>query len=95
MISPEYYFHRSLDYDWQKDHMYSVILTARDKGEPSRSGSTTVQVFMKDENDQAPVFVPEEQVIIVKDKTQNKVIHVVQAYDPEGQQLTFNLRGEY
>ncbi|XP_076279539.1 cadherin-related tumor suppressor fat [Lasioglossum baleicum] len=37
---------------------YSLDVTARDRGEPARSSSTTVTVTVLDENDNSPVFDP-------------------------------------
>jgi len=49
-----------------------------------------MQVWMKNVNDEAPVFEPRNQVVRVKKGAHRGfVVHNVQAYDPDGDQITF------
>ena len=70
--------------------MYRFEVTARDKGTPPKSGTTTVEVWLKNVNNKAPVMDPPTQVVRVKeDAAQGLVIHIIQAYDPDGDGITF------
>ena len=87
--------HRELDYDYQESHMYEVVVTATDMGEPPLSGSTTVQVWLDNVNNKSPVLDPPHQVVRVKeDAAEDLLIHVIQAYDPDGDGITFKFAGE-
>ncbi|XP_072751447.1 cadherin-related tumor suppressor [Anoplolepis gracilipes] len=46
--------------DREQKSNYTLEVTARDRGEPSRSSSTTVTVMVLDENDNSPVFDPRQ-----------------------------------
>lgn len=46
--------------DREQKSNYTLGVTARDRGEPSRSSSTTVTVMVLDENDNSPVFDPRQ-----------------------------------
>lgn len=46
--------------DREQKSNYTLGITARDRGEPSRSSSTTVTVMVLDENDNSPVFDPRQ-----------------------------------
>lgn len=49
-----------------------------------------VQVWMKNVNDEAPVFEPSKQVVRVKKgANQGFVVYTVQAFDPDGDGITF------
>ncbi|ELU14775.1 hypothetical protein CAPTEDRAFT_226653 [Capitella teleta] len=81
---------QELDYDYQEGHMYSVVVTATDGG--GRTGETTVQVYLDPSNDKAPVMDPPEQRAYVKeDAGSGLVVHIVQAYDPDGDDITFEI----
>ena len=82
---------RTLDYDFQPDHMYEFQLTAVDGGTPARSGSAKVQVFTNNVNDEEPVFLPERQALRVKEGASSSLgaIHVVLAFDPDGDRMSF------
>ncbi len=84
-----------LDYDFLlPDHKYEMTLTAVDGGTPPRTGSTTVQIWMENMDDEDPVSDPERHIVRVKeDAGSGLVIYTVQAYDPDGSNLTFRFSG--
>jgi len=46
-------------------------------------------------NDEDPVFMQSvEHILVSEDAMPNTVIHVVQAYDPDGDDVTFSFTGE-
>lgn len=50
-----------------------------------------LQVWMKNVNDEAPVFEPRNQVARVKKgAAAGFVVYIVQAYDPDGDRITFD-----
>lgn len=84
---------RRLDYDFQPLHMYEFTITATDNGTNPKSGSTTVRVWMKNENDQAPVFEPQLQMTRIKEfSKKGLLVHIIQAYDPDGDRITFKFK---
>lgn len=46
--------------DREQRSNYTLNVTARDRGEPPRSSTTTVTVMLLDENDNSPVFEPRQ-----------------------------------
>lgn len=82
-----------LDYDLiGPEHMYEFVITATDMDPVNpRSGTATVQVWMSNANDEEPVFYPVEQRVHLTENTDRSVgfIHYVQAYDPDGDGITF------
>ena len=87
---------RHLDYDWQPEHMYEFTLTAVDLSSEPKSGSTTVQVWLTGVDDELPHFVPVTQTIKVKERCKaGTLIHVVQAYDPDGGDISFTFDSKY
>jgi len=87
---------RRLDYDSIVDHTYNFTITATDNGYPvSHSGSAMVRVSVTNVNDEDPVFMQAvEHILVSEDAMPNTVIHVVQAYDPDGDDVTFGFTGE-
>lgn len=87
---------RRLDYDGIVDHTYNFTITATDNGYPvSHSGSAMVRVSVTNVNDEDPVFMQSvEHILVSEDALPNTVIHVVQAYDPDGDDVTFSFTGE-
>ena len=68
---------------------------ATDNGYPvSHSGSAMVRVSVTNVNDEDPVFMQSvEHILVSEDALPNTVIHVVQAYDPDGDDVTFSFTG--
>lgn len=92
----ECYVGRRLDYDGIVDHTYNFTITATDNGHPvAHSGSAMVRVSVTNVNDEDPVFMQSvEHILVSEDAMPNTVIHVVQAYDPDGDDVTFSFTGE-
>jgi len=86
---------RRLDYDSIVDHTYNFTITATDNGSPvAHSGSAMVRVSVTNVNDEDPVFMQAvEHILVSEDAMTNTVIHVVQAYDPDGDDVTFGFTG--
>ena len=87
--------YRRLDYDYQRDHTYNFTIVATDNGEPARSGSAQVRVTVTNVNDEDPVFAQRvEHVQVSEDAPRSTLVHVVQAYDPDGDDITYAFRGQ-
>ena len=86
---------RRLDYDRLPDHTYNFTVTATDNGVPALSGSANVRVSVTNVNDEDPVFVQStvELIQVSEDALPNTVIHVLQAYDPDGDGVTYSFAG--
>lgn len=87
---------RRLDYDGIADHTYNFTITATDNGSPkAHSGMAMVRVSVTNVNDEDPVFTQNvEHVQVSEDALPNTVVHVVQAYDPDGDDVTFSFTGK-
>ena len=87
--------YRRLDYDSLPDHTYNFTVTATDNGVPALSGSANVRVSVTNVNDEDPVFVQStvEHIQVSEDALPNTVIHVLQAYDPDGDGVTYSFAG--
>ncbi|CAH1778847.1 unnamed protein product [Owenia fusiformis] len=85
---------RRLDYDFIPDHTYKFQVVAVDNGEPPRSGSAMVRVSITNVNDEPPMFNPSViEARVNEDANPNTVVTVVQASDPDGDRVTFSLKG--
>ena len=85
---------RRLDYDHVPGHTYNLNIVATDNGTPARSGSASIRVSMMNFNDEDPVFVqPIEHVMVSEDALTNTVVHVVQAFDPDGDDVRYSFSG--
>ena len=77
------------------DHTYNFTVIAKDNGEIPRSGSAMVRVTVTNINDEKPVFTqPIEHVQVSEDAETNTVVHVVQAFDPDGDHVTYSFEGK-
>jgi len=87
---------RKLDYDRLPDHTYNFTVTATDNGVPALSGSANVRVSVTNVNDEDPMFVQSsvEHIQLSEDAAANTVIHVLQAYDPDGDGVTYSFAGQ-
>lgn len=55
-----------------------------------------VRVSVTNVNDEDPVFMqPVEHVQVSEDAPANTVVHVVQAYDPDGDDVTYTFTGMF
>lgn len=80
---------KPLDYDKTEGHRYEFSVIATDGG--NLSSSATVQVWMKNINDEAPQFEPARQSVTVKEGAQAGLeLMYIQAYDPDGDNISFN-----
>ena len=79
------------------DHTYNFTVTATDNGRPALSGSANVRVSVANVNDEDPQFAQSsvEHVQLSEDAPLNTVIHVLQAYDPDGDAVTYSFAGRY
>ena len=88
-------YFRTLDYDHTPDHTYNFTVVATDNGSPPNNGSATVRVTVTNVNDEDPVFMQSiEHVQVSEDASRNTVVHVVQAYDPDGDDVTYSFLGK-
>ncbi|XP_015979613.2 protocadherin gamma-B6 isoform X15 [Rousettus aegyptiacus] len=62
---PELSLVKSLDREEQRSHR--LILTAMDGGDPPRSATVRIEIFVKDTNDNSPVFSKEEYRVSVSE----------------------------
>ena len=70
-------------------------MVATDNGSPPNNGSATVRVTVTNVNDEDPVFMQSiEHVQVSEDASSNTVVHVVQAYDPDGDDVTYSFVGK-
>ncbi len=89
--------YRRLDYDSISDHTYNFTVVATDNGTPPRSGSAMVRVTVTNVNDEDPQFTqPVSRVQVSEDARpdQDTVVHVVQAYDPDGDGVRYSFQGK-
>ena len=89
---------RALDYDFLPDHQYRFNVTAKDKGEPQRSGLATVIVYVTNVNDEAPVFgtgLDHLYASINEEQTVGSVVTIVQATDPDGDNIKYYFTRTY
>lgn len=88
------YNDRRLDYDSGRCHTYNFTVIATDNGTPAHRGSANVRVSVTNVNDEDPVFAqPIEHVLVSEDALPNTVVHVIQAYDPDGDDVTYSFQG--
>lgn len=75
-------------------HTYNLNVVATDNGTPARSGTASIRVSVTNVNDEDPVFMQAiEHVMVSEDALINTVVHVVQAYDPDGDDVTYSFSG--
>ncbi len=90
------FFFRTLDFDVLADHTYNFTVVATDNGDPPNNGSATVRVTVTNVNDEDPKFTQfVEHVQVSEDASKHTVVHVVQAYDPDGDDVTYSFAGLY
>ncbi len=63
---------------------YSVIIVAKDGGDPSLSSSASVSIQINDENDNPPVFAIKQYIITLADNSKpGTVLETIKADDPD------------
>lgn len=72
---------RAGELDKEKEAYYSLVVVAMDRGTPSLSSSTIVNVTVTDVNDVAPVFQPSSMSVDVNETTSTNVSFT--AFDPD------------
>ncbi|XP_071105206.1 cadherin-23-like [Haliotis cracherodii] len=81
---------RAGELDKEKEAYYSLVVVAMDRGTPSLSSSTIVNVTVTDVNDVAPVFQPSSMSVDVNETTSTDVKFT--AYDPDDDaNLTYSI----
>ena len=86
-----------MDYDYLPGRYYEFTITATDNAPEGlqKSSTTSARVFILNANDEAPVLDPEEQIFRLKEGAKSgEIVHVVQAYDPDGDVLEFEFESE-
>ncbi|XP_062044947.1 protocadherin gamma-A12 isoform X16 [Lepus europaeus] len=79
---PELVLERALDREEKAAHL--LVLTARDGGEPARSGTARIRVVVVDANDNAPAFArPEYHVSVAENVAVGTQLLLVNATDPD------------
>ncbi|CAH1779064.1 unnamed protein product [Owenia fusiformis] len=83
-----------IDYDLTPLHMYQLNIGVTDSAPTNpRTATTMVQVNMRNENDNAPQFVPPEQTIRLNQQApRGTLVAVLQAYDLDGDRITYEIR---
>ncbi|XP_060035755.1 protocadherin gamma-B6 isoform X6 [Erinaceus europaeus] len=81
---PELSLEKSLDHEEQTSH--HLMLTALDGGDPPLSATTRIEIYVKDTNDNAPVFSNEEYRISVSENLPpgSSVLQVTATDEDEG-----------
>uniref|UniRef100_A0A8B9J6P8 Cadherin-23 n=1 Tax=Astyanax mexicanus TaxID=7994 RepID=A0A8B9J6P8_ASTMX len=71
--------------DRERQQQYTLTVTVEDEGNPPLSATTTVWVYVIDENDNAPVFAAKEYVTVLTEgpETIGSTIATVSATDPD------------
>ncbi len=86
----------NLDRDISSGQMfYTVAMTARDGGSPSKETSATLKVILENVNDNAPVFSSSDYVVEVSESTAaGTTIHsFTAATDVDGDAITYSTVG--
>ncbi|XP_017474202.1 PREDICTED: neural-cadherin-like isoform X2 [Rhagoletis zephyria] len=84
---------KQLDAD-NNNAYYEFIVTAKDKGEPSKSGTATVRVYTKNKNDEEPKFSQQVYTPNVDENAgPNTLVTTVVASDKDGDNVRFGFVG--
>ncbi|XP_059220478.1 neural-cadherin isoform X2 [Stomoxys calcitrans] len=84
---------KQLDAD-NNNAYYEFIVTAKDKGEPSKSGVATVRVYTKNKNDEEPKFSQQVYTPNVDENAgPNTLVTTVVASDKDGDNVRFGFVG--
>ncbi|XP_069812895.1 protocadherin gamma-B1-like [Dendropsophus ebraccatus] len=81
-VFPELVLEKPLDRETQDIH--EIILTAFDRGNPIRSGTTLLKIIITDANDNAPVFTQDMYKIVIKENIPvNSTVIILNATDSD------------
>ncbi|XP_037905049.1 neural-cadherin isoform X5 [Hermetia illucens] len=84
---------KQLDAD-NNNAYYEFIVTAKDKGEPSKTGTATVRVYTKNKNDEEPKFSQQVYTPNVDENAgPNTLVTTVVASDKDGDNVRFGFVG--
>ncbi|XP_023032141.1 neural-cadherin isoform X2 [Drosophila willistoni] len=84
---------KQLDAD-NNNAYYEFIVTAKDKGEPAKSGTATVRVYTKNKNDEEPKFSQQVYTPNVDENAgPNTLVTTVVASDKDGDNVRFGFVG--
>ncbi|KAL7286523.1 hypothetical protein TKK_0019259 [Trichogramma kaykai] len=84
---------KQLDAD-NNNAYYEFIVTAKDKGEPSKSGTATVRIYTKNKNDEEPKFSQQVYTPNVDENAgPNTLVTTVVASDKDGDNVRFGFVG--
>ncbi|XP_025076335.1 protocadherin-like protein [Pomacea canaliculata] len=82
-----------LDYDRTPNHYYDFVVVAADQGKPtSRTSTTSARVFVRNTNDEAPMFTnePGKTFTVAQGLPVNSVIAQIQATDLDGDRVRYS-----
>lgn len=89
----EIFSNRKLDAD-DNGAFYMFTVTAKDKGEPPKTGSATVRVYTKNKNDEVPKFSQDVYTPNVDENAgPNTLVTTVVASDKDGDNVKFGFAG--
>ncbi|XP_018397607.1 PREDICTED: neural-cadherin-like [Cyphomyrmex costatus] len=84
---------KQLDAD-NNNAYYEFIVTAKDKGEPSKTGTATVRIYTKNKNDEEPKFSQQVYTPNVDENAgPNTLVTTVVASDKDGDNVRFRFVG--
>ncbi|XP_073515773.1 neural-cadherin-like [Phyllobates terribilis] len=84
---------RRLDYE-RPSHLYEFVILAIDHGESANTGTATVRIRVTNLNDEAPEFSQTiYRTFVSEDAAPNTLVATVQAFDPDGDQVTYEISG--
>ncbi|KAM3920083.1 neural-cadherin-like [Leptodactylus fuscus] len=84
---------RRLDYE-RPSHLYEFVILAIDHGESPNTGTATVRIRVTNVNDEAPEFSQTiYRTFVSEDAAPNTLVATVQAFDPDGDQVTYEISG--
>ncbi|XP_075692920.1 neural-cadherin-like [Rhinoderma darwinii] len=82
-----------LDYE-RPSHLYEFVILAIDHGESPNTGTATVRIRATNVNDEAPEFSQSiYRTFVSEDAASNTLVATVQAFDPDGDQVTYEISG--
>ncbi|KAI5705206.1 hypothetical protein M8J75_012994 [Diaphorina citri] len=85
--------HKTLDAD-NNNAYYEFVITAKDKGEPSMTGTATVRIYTKNKNDEEPKFSQQVYTPNVDENAgPNTLVTTVVASDKDGDNVRFGFVG--
>ncbi|XP_050530665.1 neural-cadherin isoform X3 [Daktulosphaira vitifoliae] len=84
---------KQLDAD-NNNAYYEFVLTAKDKGEPSKTGTATIRIYTKNKNDEEPKFSQQVYTPNVDENAgPNTLVTTVVASDKDGDNVRFGFVG--